>query len=80
VPPPDSAEIPPAPWPSVVDAVLWLHPATPAATLPAQRASRAGLPITIGGLIPYRDGPERAISVPRSCCAARATEPRLVVG
>jgi hypothetical protein len=45
----------------VVDAVLWLHPATPAATLPPQRASRAGLPITIGGLIPTATGPERAI-------------------
>ncbi len=49
--------IPPAPWHSKVDGVLWLHRATPAATLPSQLATRAGLPITIGGLISYRAGP-----------------------
>jgi acetoacetate decarboxylase len=42
-----------------VDALLWLHPATRAARelLPPQLAARAGLPVTIGGLISYRDGP-----------------------
>jgi hypothetical protein len=52
-------EIPPAPWRSSVDALLWLHPATPAARglLPPQLAARAGTPVTIGGLISYRDGP-----------------------
>jgi hypothetical protein len=53
------AEMPPAPWRSSVDALLWLHPATPAARalLPPQLAARAGIPVTIGGLISYRDGP-----------------------
>jgi Acetoacetate decarboxylase (ADC) len=52
-------EIPPAPWRSSVDALLWLHPATPAARalLPPQLAARAGITVTIGGLISYRDGP-----------------------
>ena len=47
----------PAPWHSTVDGLLWLHRATSAATLPSQLATRAGLPITIGGLISYREGP-----------------------
>ena len=52
-------EIAPAPWRSSVDALLWLHPATSAARglLPPQLAARAGVPLTIGGLISYRDGP-----------------------
>ena len=37
--------------------MLWLHRATPAARLPSQLAARAGLPVTIGGLISYREGP-----------------------
>lgn len=51
--------IPPAPWRSSVDALLWLHPAARAARgrLPPQLAARAGIPVTIGGLISYRDGP-----------------------
>jgi hypothetical protein len=51
--------IPPAPWHSRVDALLWFHAAAPAAraALPAPLQSRAGPPITIGGLISYRDGP-----------------------
>lgn len=55
----DSSVIPAAPWRSVVDALLWVHPATPAAraALPQQLASRNGIAITIGGLIRYRDGP-----------------------
>lgn len=42
-----------------MDAVLWWHRATPAARarLPPALAARAGLPVTIGGLISYRDGP-----------------------
>lgn len=53
------ASIPPAPWRSRVSALLWWHWATPAAraALPQQLASRAGLPITIGGLIAYHEGP-----------------------
>lgn len=51
--------VPAAPWRSVIDAVLWWHPAVPAARgmLPPQLLGRAGLPVTIGGLICYRDGP-----------------------
>jgi acetoacetate decarboxylase len=53
------SEVPPAPWRSRVDALLWLHPAAPAARerLPPPLAARAGLPVTIGGLISYREGP-----------------------
>ena len=55
----DPAVIPAAPWRSVVDALLWVHPATPAAraALPEQLATHTGAGITIGGLIRYRDGP-----------------------
>jgi Acetoacetate decarboxylase (ADC) len=50
---------PAAPWRSVIDAVLWWHAATPAArgALPSPLAARAGLPVTIGGLVSYREGP-----------------------
>jgi hypothetical protein len=43
----------------MIDALLWLHPAAQAArdTLPPRLAERAGLPITMGGLISYRRGP-----------------------
>ncbi len=50
---------PPAPpWHSRVDAVLWWHGTTPAgrALLPAALGGRA-LPVTLGGLISYREGP-----------------------
>jgi hypothetical protein len=42
-----------------VHALLWCHRATPAAggELPHQVAARGGLPITVGGLISYLDGP-----------------------
>ena len=51
--------VPAAPWRSTIDAVLWCHPATPAARgrLPSQLADRVGLPLTIGGLVSYREGP-----------------------
>ena len=51
--------VPAAPWRSVIDAVLWCHPATPAARdmLAPQLSARAGLPITLGALIAYREGP-----------------------
>ena len=54
-----SPGIPAPPWHSKIDAVLWLHRAVPGArdALPAPLAARAGLPITMGGLISYRDGP-----------------------
>jgi hypothetical protein len=53
------AEVPPAPWRSRVEAVLWWHRATPAAraALPAALAGRAGPPVTIGGMVAYREGP-----------------------
>lgn len=51
--------VPAAPWRSVIDAVLWWHRATPAArdALAPGLAVRAGLPITIGALVTYREGP-----------------------
>jgi hypothetical protein len=51
--------VPPAPWRSEIDAVLWWHRASPAARarLPPALAGRAGLPVTLGGLISYRHGP-----------------------
>lgn len=51
--------VPAAPWRSLIDAVVWCHAATPAARdAPARELSeRAGLPITIGGLVTYREGP-----------------------
>jgi hypothetical protein len=51
--------IPAAPWRSVIDAVVWCHPATPAArdALAPELAERAGLPMTIGALVTYREGP-----------------------
>jgi hypothetical protein len=54
-----TAGVPPAPWRSRVDAVLWWHRATPDARgqLPPELAGRAGLGVTLGGLISYRSGP-----------------------
>jgi hypothetical protein len=51
--------IPAAPWHSAIDALLWFHAATPDArgALPRTLAARAGMAITIGGLISYHDGP-----------------------
>lgn len=51
--------VPAAPWRSVIDAVLWCHRATPAArdALAPQLSELAGLPITIGALVTYREGP-----------------------
>jgi hypothetical protein len=51
--------VPPAPWRSDVDALVWWHPAAEAAraALPAALAGRATLPLTLGGLIAYRTGP-----------------------
>ncbi|MDX6680561.1 MAG: hypothetical protein QOG94_600 [Solirubrobacteraceae bacterium] len=54
-----AAVAPPAPWHSSVHALLWCHPATPSAggELPQPLAARRAIPITIGGLISYVDGP-----------------------
>jgi hypothetical protein len=49
---------PPAPWHSRIDAVLWWHRALPTASrelLPAELGRP--LPVTLGGLIAYREGP-----------------------
>lgn len=49
---------PPPPWHSRIDAVLWWHRATPHSRelVPAALGGRA-LPVTVGGLISYREGP-----------------------
>jgi hypothetical protein len=56
---PPAIATPGAPWHSAIDALLWLHAATPDAhgELPRALAARAGIAVTIGGLISYRDGP-----------------------
>jgi hypothetical protein len=59
----DAARLPaasaPAPWPSLLDAVIWLHRATPGAAghLPRALRGRRALPITVGALIRHRDTP-----------------------
>ena len=54
-----SAPPPPPPWHSRIDALLWLHlaPPTARAALPPELAPKAWLPVTVGGLISYREGP-----------------------
>ncbi len=49
--------VPPPPWHSRVDAVVWWHGASPASRelVPAQLGRP--LPLVLGGLIAYRDGP-----------------------
>jgi len=49
----------PAPWATVLDAVLWFHRAAPGAQdrLPARLRSRRALPVTVGALIRYRETP-----------------------
>jgi hypothetical protein len=59
----DAARLPaasaPAPWPTVLDAVLWFHRAAPEARehLPAALRGRRALPVTVGALIRYRETP-----------------------
>lgn len=55
----DPTDIPPAPWHSAIDALLWVHPATATArdALAPQLLARASAPITVGGLIAYHEGP-----------------------
>jgi hypothetical protein len=50
---------PPPPWRSEIDALLWWHRSAPAAAaaLPAALRGRGTVPVTVGGLIAYRDGP-----------------------
>jgi len=53
------AESAPAPWSTVLDAVLWFHRAAPGAQerLPAALRGRRVLPVTVGALIRYRETP-----------------------
>jgi hypothetical protein len=59
----DAARLPsgsaPAPWATVLDAVLWFHRAAPGARerLPGALREHRALPVTIGGLISYRETP-----------------------
>ena len=59
----DAARLPgasaPAPWDTVLDAVLWFHRAAPGAAerLPRALRARAALPVTVGALIRYRETP-----------------------
>jgi len=58
----DAARLPdasaPAPWATVLDAVVWFHRAAPdaAGRLPETRGRRT-LPLTVGAMIRYRDTP-----------------------
>jgi hypothetical protein len=59
----DAARLPPtsapAPWATVLDAVVWFHRAAPGAAerLPAALRARRRLPVTVGALIRYRETP-----------------------
>jgi hypothetical protein len=75
----DAARLPaasaPAPWDTVLDAVLWSHRAAPAAEerLPGALRGRPALPVTVGALISYRQTPVGAY---REVLAS----PRLLLG
>jgi acetoacetate decarboxylase len=59
----DAARLPressPAPWATVLDAVVWFHRAAPGAAdrLPRALRDRRTLPVTVGALIRYRETP-----------------------
>jgi acetoacetate decarboxylase len=59
----DAARLPgasaPAPWDTVLDAVVWFHRAAPGAAdrLPGPLRDRPRLPVTVGALIRYRETP-----------------------
>jgi len=59
----DAARLPeasaPAPWATVLDAVVWFHRAAPGAAdrLPGALRGRRALPLTVGALIRYRETP-----------------------
>ncbi len=52
-------DVPSAPWVSTIDAVLWWHRSTADVhrALPHGLTARPWPPLTVGGLISYRDGP-----------------------
>jgi hypothetical protein len=54
-----AADVPPAPWNAVLDAVIWMHPATAAAAeqLPAALRGRRAMPWTVGAAIRYAETP-----------------------
>jgi hypothetical protein len=80
----DAAQLPatsaPAPWHTLLDAVLWFHRAAPEATerLPRPLRTRRKLPLTVGALIRYREtpvGPYREIlASPALLLGARGPE------
>lgn len=51
--------MPPPPWHTEVDALLWWHRAAPeaAAALPPVLAGRAAVAVTVAGLVSYRSSP-----------------------
>ena len=59
----DAARLPPtsapAPWATVLDALIWFHRAAPNAKqrLPEALRKRRALPVTVGALIRYRETP-----------------------
>ena len=59
----DAARLPPtsapAPWATVLDAVVWFHRAAPGAAgrLPGRLQARKALPVTVGALVRYRETP-----------------------
>jgi Acetoacetate decarboxylase (ADC) len=59
----DAARLPgasaPAPWDTLLDAVVWFHRAAPGAAdrLPEALRGRKALPVTVGALIRYRETP-----------------------
>jgi hypothetical protein len=59
----DAARLPagsaPAPWDTVLDAVVWFHRAAPGAAdwLPRSLRGRRVLPVTVGALVSYRETP-----------------------
>ena len=59
----DAARLPgasaPAPWHTVLDAVVWFHRAAPGAAdrLPRGLRGRPSLPVTVGALVRYRETP-----------------------
>src|SRR5688500_13427966 len=80
----DAARLPaasaPAPWPTVLDAVLWFHRAAPEARerLPAALRGRRALPVTVGALIRYRETPvgpyHEVLASPMLLAGARGPE------
>jgi hypothetical protein len=51
--------VPPAPWETRADVVVWLHPAAPDAAhhLPEALRGRPTIPLTVGAFVRYRETP-----------------------